>query len=136
MESLADPQADTETPRAKTWVDGLTTELKEFLTSEATGVPQAVARQLVSKARERRSLQFNLVEETLTRDDQISEDFMFASLPLDQGHLPAPYFLQILRGLRRSPPGYVLNALNGDSPVGLDTTNLAGLVVVRAGSFN
>lgn len=134
LESIADPQADTETPNAQKWTYGLTPELKEFMTTEAAGVPQAVAKQLVSKARERRSLQFDLME--LTREDRISEDFVFESLPLDQGHLPAPYFLQILRGLRRTPPGYVLNVLNGDSPVGLDTTKLAGLVVVSAGSFN
>lgn len=137
LESLADPQADTETPNAQEWTFGLTPELKEFMTTEAAGVPQAVAKQLVSRARERRSLQFGIaMEETLTRDDQISEDFVFQSLPPDRGHLPAPYFLQILRGLRRTPPGYVLNALNGDSAVGLDTANLAGLVVVSAGSFN
>jgi len=74
------------------------------------------------------------MEKNLT--EQISEDFVFESLPADQGHLSAPYFIQILRGLRRTPPGYVLNVLNGDSPVGLDTTALAGLVVVRAESFN
>lgn len=136
MESLADPQADTETPNAQKWMVGLTPELQEFMTTEAAGTPQAVARQLVSKARERRSLQLTAIEETLTRDDQISEDLMFESLPLDQGHLPAPYFLQILRGLRRTPPGYVLNALSGGAPVGLDTANLAGLVIISAGSFN
>ncbi|MFJ4170298.1 hypothetical protein ACIPY3_12345 [Paenarthrobacter sp. NPDC089714] len=104
------------------------------MTTEAAGVPQAVAKQLVSKARERRSWQFDLMEKTLT--DQISEDFVFESLPLDRGHLSAPYFPQILRGLRRTPPGYVLNVLNGHSPVGLDTTSLAGLVVIRADTFN
>lgn len=134
LESIADPQADTETPNAQKWTYGLTPELKEFMTTEAAGIPQAVAKQLVSKARERRSLQYELME--LTREDQITEDFVFESLPLDQGHLPAPYFLQILRGLRRTPPGYVLNVFNGDSPVGLDATKLAGLVVVSAGSFN
>lgn len=134
LESIADPHADTETPYAQKWTYGLTPELEEFMTTEAAGVPQAVAKQLVSKARERRSLQANLYE--LTREDQLSEDFVFESLPLDQGHLPEPYFLQILRGLRRTPPGYVLNVLNGGPPAGLDTTNLAGLVVVSAGSFN
>ncbi|ADX75208.1 hypothetical protein Asphe3_41430 (plasmid) [Pseudarthrobacter phenanthrenivorans Sphe3] len=134
LESIADPQADTETPRTQEWTYGLTPELKEFLTTEAAGVPQAVAKQLVSKARERRSWQFDLMEKNLT--DQISEDYVFESLPADQGHLSAPYFIQILRGLRRTPPGYVLNVLNGDAPTGLDTTALAGLVVVRAESFN
>ena len=137
MESLADPRADTETPCAQKWTYGLAPELKEFMTTEASGVPQAVARQLVSKVRERRAGQFNMrMDSHLSHEDQISEDFVFQSLPLDRGHLSAPYFLQILRGLRRTPPGYVLNVLNGGSPVGLDTTKLAGLVVIRAGSFD
>ena len=136
LESLADPQSDTETPFAHQWTYGLTPELKEFMTTEAAGVPQAVARQLVSKVRERRAGQFEVMEESLTREDQISEDFVFESLPLDRGHLSAPYFLQILRGLRRTPPGYVLDVLNGGPPAGLDTTKLAGIVVVSAGSFS
>jgi hypothetical protein len=133
MESLADPKA----PLAQIWTAGLTPELEEFMTTEAVGVPQAVAKQLVSKVREWRAGQLNLSMDTRRApEDQISEDFVFQSLPLDRGHLSAPYFLQILRGLRRTPPGYVLNVLNGRSPLGLDTTKLAGLIVVSASSFD
>ncbi|GAA0207697.1 hypothetical protein [Glutamicibacter creatinolyticus] len=136
MESLADPRTDTETPLAQQWLYGLTTELQEFLTAEADSVPTAVAKQLVSKVRERRALQFSQqVDTAVTVDDRISDDLMFHSLPLDKGHFSVPYFPQMLRGLRRTPPGYVLNVLNGKPPVGLETTSLAGMVIISAGSF-
>ncbi len=137
MESIADPQADTETPLARRWAYGLTPELLEFLTTEADSVPKAVARQLVLRVRERRALQNEQHMETrLNHSDQISEDFVFQSLPPDEGHLSVPYMPQILRGLRRTPPGYVLNVLNGDPLVGLETTKLAGLIIVSAGAFS
>jgi hypothetical protein len=136
MESLADPKAEVETPLALLWHDGLPPELRTFLTTSASSVPEAVARQLVLHVRQVRAGQFGLaVDERLAQGDEISEDFVFPSLPLDQGHLSAPYFFQILRGLKRSPPGYVLNVLNGGSPVGLDTSRLAGLVIVSAHAY-
>lgn len=129
MEGLADPGEGIETP----WYFGLSPELREFLTTPANSAPAEVAKQLILRVRRARAGQAGqAIDERLTHVGRISEDFLFPSLPLDQGPLSAPYFVQILRGLRRSPPGYVLNVLNGDSPIGLDGSQLAGVVVVDA----
>ena len=141
IEDLADPEAAEASP----WISKelpLTDELKQFLREKQSG-PQKVAKAQLSKLLHLRSTQFAHAAGTLeaielTSDDEISEAFMFPTLPSDSDHNGMQPFPEALRGLRTIPPPYVLDLLNGyiselQTNMGLDQdeiAQLAGMVVV------
>lgn len=128
LEDLADPEIEIEDPWLIPILE-LDVDLLAFLNQPQDG-PRKVAKSLIEQVCRIRYGQFSLA--IAERTDTISDDPVFATLPADQGHMYTPYFPQILRGLRRTPPGYVLDVLAGNAPAGLDTQGLAGLVVVDA----
>ncbi|MEJ3403833.1 hypothetical protein WDJ51_03730 [Rathayibacter sp. YIM 133350] len=132
IEDLADPDVEIESPWVLPSLE-LEAELREFLFQPQSG-PRKFAKSLIEQVCRIRFGQFSLAEEEMV--GTISDDPVFTSLPIDQGHMYTPYFPQILRGLRRTPPSYVLDALAGDNPMGLETNGLAGLVIVDARSSN
>lgn len=115
----------------------LTRDLEEFLTEPQRGA-RAVARDLFGIVTARRVCEFSLIEESAPpapydADDTITSDRLFTDLPDDKTHNGIEYFEHMLRGLRRTPPGYVLDILNDITPdVDLDHP-LAGIVVVTTG---
>ncbi len=69
------------------------------------------------------------------------EDFAFLNLPLTVATGKEAYYPNVLRGLRKSPPSYVLELRSHDEPeVSFDLPfdpeelNLAGIVIVDAAS--
>lgn len=143
IEDLADPGAAEASP----WISKelpLTDELKQFLREKQSG-PQKVAKAQLAKLLHLRSTQFAHAAGTLeaielTSDNEISEAFMFPTLPSDADHNGMQPFPEALRGLRTTPPPYVLDLLNGyiselPTDMGLDQeeiAQLAGMVVVDA----
>ena len=105
----------------------LSLDVREFLTNSQSGAREVAKRVFDIVSRER-SLHFSSSAAVMTR--QIL-DFppIFEQLPDDKGHFREPYFHHVLRGLRRTPPDYVRQLLDGkdiDCPMGLD---LAGVAV-------
>jgi hypothetical protein len=143
IEDLADPAISDASP----WVSKevpLTRELEQFLREKQSG-PQKVAKAQLAKLLYLRSTEFTHAAGTvdaldLTANDEISEAFMFPTLPDDADHHGMQPFPEALRGLRTTPPPYVLDLLNGyvnDFPENLGITQeeisqLAGMVVVDA----
>lgn len=112
----------------------LSPDLVRFLFSAQTG-PKRVAKELVEQIRRVRAGQFGLA--TADPVEVSSEDYAFPTLPDDRLHVGEPYFPNILRGLRNSPPDYVLELLAKDDPepvseltLGLDDVSLAGVVIL------
>ena len=129
LEELLDPVGLDPDPWIIPLVDlSLTAEVAAFV-CEPQGGPRAVARLLLDPVLEVRYGQFSLA--TANDLERRSDDLLYADLLDDQGHFVEPYFENILRGLRRSPPGYVLDAMNGTMSPSQNLTGVAGLVVVH-----
>ena len=56
---------------------------------------------------------------------------VFADVPDDQGHYPGSYFPHVLRGLRVSPPPYVLDLMLDRTPPADITDRVAGVVLIN-----
>lgn len=59
------------------------------------------------------------------------DDAVFPHLPSDPGHFAVPYVAHVLGGLRRRPPDYVQDVLEGRTPPQWVSDLAAGIVVVR-----
>lgn len=132
LEDLADPAIKVKTPLVIPSLE-LDPELQAFLQDPQNG-PRKVAKSLIEQVCRVRAGQFELA--VAEQADLITDDPVFGSMPTDQGHLYTPYFPHILRGLRRTPPGYVLEFLAGNTPIPAELADagLAGMVVVDARS--
>ena len=133
VEDLVDPNCHVATTPFCSDLE-LGSDLMRFLFSAQTG-PKRVAKELVEQIRLVRSGQFGLA--TADPVDISGEDYTFPTLPDDRLHVGEPYFPNILRGLRNSPPGYLLELLANDDPetvsqlaIGLGDVSLAGIVIV------
>lgn len=99
----------------------LTRDLHAFLNNPQHDA-HAIAREVVAKVSLRRLAEFEgLIEESAPPHpidglDQVTSDRVFTELPVDEMHNGIQYFEHVLRGLRRTPPGYVLDVLNGTGP--------------------
>ncbi|HEX8767513.1 MAG TPA: hypothetical protein VF714_04040 [Jatrophihabitans sp.] len=112
----------------------VTRDLGEFLSEPQHGA-RAVAREVFARVSLRRVAEFGGVEEAaipapLDAPDAITSDRVFTDLPHDQMHNTMEYFDHVLRGLRRTPPGYVLDVLNDNQPNPQLPNQVAGIVVV------
>ena len=108
-------------------LDRVDPELRSFLLEPQHGARQ-IAKMLFDRVAEARKGQFSLAtEERITTDAQQ----IFTEYPLDRGHFGAPYYPNILRGLRRTPPAYVMDALAGFELPEEITKNTAGIVVIQ-----
>ncbi|HVF03771.1 MAG TPA: hypothetical protein VNA20_02930 [Frankiaceae bacterium] len=102
-------------------------DLKRFLLQGQTGA-RAVARTVFAGVAADRARGFSAAAETRV---DIASDAIFSALPDDTGHFREAYFPHVLRGLRHSPPGYVLDAL-AEAPTTPDIAgHVAGVVVLR-----
>ncbi|MGA4777994.1 hypothetical protein ACPCUX_05570 [Cellulosimicrobium sp. AB352] len=101
--------------------------LRSFLTSKHDGV-LSVAKSLVSIVMNVRERQFGVMTDTAVCEN-VTDDPYFSHLPSDQGHMSDQVFPNILRGLRRTPPGYVLDVLHGN-PIQTDLPGKVDGVVV------
>ena len=99
----------------------LTRDLHAFLNEPQHGA-RAIAREVFAKVSQRRLAEFGgLIEESAPPHpvdalDQVTSDQVFTDLPIDEMHNGIQYFEHVLRGLRRTPPGCVLDVLNGTGP--------------------
>jgi len=110
----------------------LAADLRDFLSQPQEGareVAQAVMKLLITF----RSRQFGLaVPETAPRPpDSITADRVFTDLPDDRLHNGNRYFEHVLRGLRQTPPGYVLDIIDGNAAPAWLADQVAGVGVVR-----
>lgn len=119
----------------------LSPELRQFLE-----VPQRGAAAIAQAVFERVSIQrlsqyshahqnplYSMID---VRAEGVTSAPMFQELPEDEDHSGNAYFDHVLRGLRRIPPGYVLDVLNDVQPTGPVTGVVAGIVVVPFGAEN
>lgn len=92
-------------------------DLREFLTHPQHDA-RAVARAVTTQVLLFRSTQFGErgTGVITAESDEITQDRIFVELPDDRLHNNNAYFETMLRGLRRTPPGYVLDILNGEGP--------------------
>lgn len=113
----------------------VTRDLEEFLSEPQDGA-RAVAREVFAKVSLRRMSEFGgLIEESappqpLDAPEVVTSDQVFTDLPADQLHNRVEYFDHVLRGLRRTPPGYVLDVLNDNAPDPALAEQVAGVAVV------
>jgi hypothetical protein len=110
----------------------LAADLRDFLSQPQEGareVAQAVMKLLITF----RSRQFGLaVPETAPRPpDSITADRVFTDLPDDRLHNGNRYFEHVLRGLRQTPPGYVLDIIDGNAAPAWLADQVAGVGVVQ-----
>jgi hypothetical protein len=66
----------------------------------------------------------------------ITADRVFTDLPDDRMYNGNRYFEHVLRGPRRTPPGYVLDIVNGNAPPAWLTDQVAGVGVVQLPARN
>ncbi|WP_129669397.1 hypothetical protein [Phytoactinopolyspora endophytica] len=129
LENLTD--AETWWPTLPLPTVPLATDLRDFLIRPQDGareVAQAVMRLLITF----RSRQFErATPETALPADSITADRVFTDLPDDRLHNGNRYFEHVLRGLRRTPPGYVLDIVNGNAPPTWLADQVAGVSVVQ-----
>ncbi|MCU1616479.1 MAG: hypothetical protein JWO98_4019 [Frankiales bacterium] len=112
----------------------VTRDVAEFLSEPQHGA-RAVAREVFARVSLRRVAEFGGIEEAapplpLDAPDAITSDRVFIDLPHDRMHNTVEYFDHVLRGLRRTPPGYVLDVLDDNPPDSELTNQVAGIVVV------
>jgi hypothetical protein len=138
LEDLADPNVPVSAGPMHLSAD-MGEELVRFLLTQYRSGPRKVAKALVGQIRWARAGQFGLM--TAEPLETRGEDFAFQKLPDDHGHWGEAYYPNVLRGLRNSPPGYVLELRSHDGPeVPFDVPfdpeelNLAGVVLVDAAS--
>lgn len=117
------------------WRLQLTHDLHAFL-NDPQHDARAVAREVFARVSLRRLAEFGgLVEESapphpIDAVGQVTSDRVFTDLPIDEMHHGIQYFEHVLRGLRRTPPGYVLDVLGGTG-MQSDLANLVrGVAVV------
>ncbi|MGC2652139.1 MAG: hypothetical protein WA317_00745, partial [Mycobacterium sp.] len=116
----------------------LAPELDDFLTIPQTGA-RAVTRALIDRVLRVRAGHFSAVSApTNTGPRDGGHEWLgpvFQQLPTDAGHWGAPYFEHLLKPLRHSPPGYVLeidsDEFDADRLASNMPDNVAGIVVVR-----
>jgi hypothetical protein len=63
--------------------------------------------------------------------DNITQHRVFAEVPDDRLHNNNRYYDHVLRGLRHTPPGYVLDVLNGTEPPAELADQVAGVGVIQ-----
>jgi hypothetical protein len=102
-------------------------ELRDFLLHDQHG-PREIAKRIFRVVSAERMMSF---EAALAEPVTVPGAPIFAVVPKDRGHYPGPYFTHFLRGLRMSPPEYVLDLLQGRPAPPELTSRLAGVVVVR-----
>ncbi len=101
-------------------------ELRDFFTRDQYG-PREIAKRIFKAVAAQRAKLFSAA---LAEPMVISGVPIFPVVPRDAGH-SSPYFDHFLRGLRTSPPAYVLD-LQAGRPVLPELTNrVAGVVLVR-----
>lgn len=129
LEFLADATAGTRPLRVR---NDLPDALHSFLIAADHGV-RGIARSLVSIVMNAREGQLGLVTD-VPMTESTTPDPYFSDLPSDQGHMVEPVFPNILRGLRRTPPGYALDVLHGNPLTTELPEDLGGVVVVELGA--
>lgn len=138
LEDVVDTDADVEEVLLLPLLENaLSGDLRNLLRDKQVG-PKQIAKALLEQILRVRAMQFSLASTLELK--RITSDFVFSTLPDDAGHLYTAYFPHILRGLRRTPPGYVLEALvseqreitdmNHSTLTDLEQMGLAGLIVV------
>ncbi|WP_146905970.1 hypothetical protein [Cellulomonas aerilata] len=123
LEYLGDPNQDTRPPLLAGM--SLPADLEQFLYEDQRGA-NAVARHLLKRVIEVRAGQLSVD----VGDVRVAPDQVYKDLPDDRGHLYEPYFPNILRGLRTSPPDYLHDLLAGRPVTATLPSSVAGVVVL------
>jgi hypothetical protein len=128
LEDLVDPELNA----GKVWDVNLpkigSGELRDFLMHEQRG-PREIAKRIFKAVAWQRAMAFAAA---LAEPVTIAGDPIFSAVPMDRGHYPSSYFEHFLRGLRTSPPTYVLDAQAGRAMPSDVVDHVAGLVLVSA----
>ncbi len=127
LEDLADPAALPE-PIHDLNLGNTTGELRKFLLQKQTGA-RHVARTIFKTVSDARMGMFSL---DVAERDHIDSGVVFDDVPLDSAHFGVSYFQHVLRGLRHSPPSYVMDALAGQLPPPSVTDHVGGIVVIHS----
>jgi hypothetical protein len=126
LEDLVDPALNA----GKVWDVNLREigpgELRDFLTREQGG-PREIAKRIFKAVAAQRAMSFGAA---LAEPVTVAGAPIFSSVPMDRGHYPSSYFEHFLRGLRTSPPTYVLDAQAGRAMPSDVVDRVAGLVLV------
>ncbi|WP_332643272.1 hypothetical protein [Aeromicrobium sp.] len=107
-------------------------ELREFLDEPQLGARE-IAQLVMSAVAKLRGAQFEQAISTTDRrsGSSITADRVFVDLPQDRLHSGDTYFEHVLRGLRRTPPGYVLDLENGNDPPDWLVQRVGGVGIIR-----
>lgn len=124
LEELVDPAIDPAVYWSADFA-GATDEFVRFLNEPQAGSRQ-IARAIVDQLRIARSFMFEGVIET---QRAVRSDAVFADVPDDRGHFGESYLRNALRGLRTSPPEYVLRFLETGELPDVPDGQLAGIAV-------
>lgn len=103
----------------------LAPDLEAFLKEDQRGA-KAIAQHLLKQVIDVRIGQFSLD----VGDVRVADNQVYRNLPDDRGHLYEPYFPNILRGLRKSPPSYVLEVMEGRPIAEAMPPSVAGIVIL------
>jgi len=102
-------------------------DLQKFLLQRQIGA-RGVARTVFAAVAKARARSFSAASGTLAGQRPRA---VFQDLPEDYGHFAEPYYIHLLRGLKREPPAYVLDVLAGEQPSSDAVPPAAGVVVIR-----
>lgn len=86
--------------------------LRRFLGEPQYGAAR-IAKQLFDQLSALRGVQFSRTPLTFELSTLRESNLVYPTLPVDRGHLPRPYFEEILQGLRNGVPRYILDAEDG-----------------------
>ncbi len=123
LEYLGDPNQDTRPPLLAGM--SIARDLTAFLYDPQLSA-KAVARHLLKQVIDVRIGQFSLD----VGDVRVASEQVYRDLPDGRGHMYEPYFPNILRGLRTSPPSYVYDLLEGRAIEAPMPPSIAGVVVL------
>lgn len=124
LEDIADPSGQQAMMRLLT---GVVPDVSEFMLTPQVGACR-VAKALLALVHDIRVGQFSAAPAAV---EPPIDDAVFPDLPSDTGHFAVPYVAHILGGLRRRPPDYVQDVLEGRTPPRWLSDLVAGIVVVR-----
>jgi hypothetical protein len=126
LEDLVDPALDAGPVWDLNLPDIGPGALRDFLLQDQHG-PREIAKRIFRAVSHHRRMAYSAA---LAEPIAVPGAPVFPDVPSDPGHFPGPYFAHFLRGLRLSPPPYVLELQEGTPATPALTSRIAGVVVV------
>ena len=126
LEDLVDPDMNAGQVHDRNVPEMQPGELLDWLMEPQTGVRE-VAKRVFAAVSAQRSLALSL---ELADPMTVPGEPVFAEVPQDTGHFVGPYFAHFLRGLRKSAPPYVYQAMTGGEVAADVMQAVDGLVIV------